>query len=99
MIFVFTSGNIVLKNMETNAALRLHLIVENISSFYGKNFSLASICFKGISAYGDFFSCLFLENFSDFFNYFFLKILISLTPTLPITAELLSPLRSSDPLH
>ena len=98
MIFVFTSGNIVLKNMETNAALRLHLIAENISSFYGKNFSLASICFKGISAYGDFFSYLFLENFSDFLIIFF-KILISLTPTLPITAELLSPLRSSDPLH
>ena len=98
MIFVFTSGNIVLKNMETNAALRLHLIAENISSFYGKNFSLASICFKGISAYGDFFSYLFLENFSDFLI-IFLKILISLTPTLPITTELLSPLRSSDPLH
>ena len=98
MIFVFTPGNIVLKNMETNAALRLHLIAENISSFYGKNFSLASICFKGISAYGDFFSYLFLENFSDFLIIFF-KILISLTPTLPITTELLSPLRSSDPLH
>ena len=77
MILVFTSGNIVLKNMETNAALRLHLIAENISSFYGKNFSLASICFKGISAYGDFFSCLFLENFSDFFNYFFLNFNLS----------------------
>ena len=41
-----------------------------------------------------FFSYLFLENFSEFFI-----ILISLTPALPIIAELLFLMRSSDPLH
>lgn len=67
MILIFTSGNIVLKNMETSAALRLHVIAENILSFYGKNFSPASICFK--------------ENFSIwrlFFPVYFRKILVNL---------------------
>ena len=66
MILVFTSGNIFKKNMETSAALRLHLIAENILSFYGKNFSPASICFK--------------ENFSMwilFFLVYFWKILVN----------------------
>lgn len=54
------------KNMETSAALRLHLIAENILSFYGKSFSPASICFK--------------ENFSIwrlFFPVYFGKILVN----------------------
>ena len=51
----------------------------------GKTFPQPPSILRRISAYGDFWKKK--------------KILISLTPALPIVIELLSPLRSSDPLH